>query len=97
MMRATMRAPSFVALEKAFWTLVDEHCPHPLQSRHRYSWVRENVQDLRFEFEGVVYERTTTPVRVHAGKLPRAAHAVTFTSEDGSIVVADDPSMDRAA
>jgi hypothetical protein len=87
------KVPSYVALEKAYWVFVDAHCPHPVQSRHRYTWVREN---LSFEYDGVTYMRTTEAVRVPAGTIPRAAYAVTYTSTDGEIVV-EDEELTRAA
>lgn len=75
------KTPSFVTLEKAFWTYVDQHCPFPLQSRHRYSWVREN---LRFEHDGIIYERASALIRPDAPG--PASCLISYTGSDGSVV-----------
>lgn len=72
-------APSFLTLDKAFWLYVDQYCPHPIQSRQRYAWVRAN---LTFDYGGVVYRRQT--VTVPAGPSGRQVTAIVYIAEDGS-------------
>lgn len=72
--------PSFVLLDKEFWSFVDKNCPHPVQSRHRYTWVRKN---LTFAYAGVIYERRSATVKGVSG---RPVHVITYTGADGSLV-----------
>lgn len=77
------RAPiSFAALDKAFWAHVAQHCPHPLESRHRYSWARTH---LRFTYDGVSYERRTSTAHNAAG---RPVHVLHYIAADGSVIQA---------
>lgn len=73
---------SFAALDKAFWAHVERQCPHPLHSRHRYTWVRANQ---RFTYDGIAYERRGITARSAAG---RAVHIVSYTTPDGSVIQA---------
>jgi hypothetical protein len=78
------KSPSFVALEKAFWTFVDQECPHPVQSRHRYAWVREN---LSFEYDGILYRRSSITVPRGGAQAPgSASFMVTYSGSDGSVI-----------
>jgi len=71
---------SFATLEKAFWNYVESNCPHPVQSRHRYTWVRRN---LTFTYAGMVYERRSTTLKRASGA---AVHAITYTAADGTLI-----------
>jgi hypothetical protein len=77
------RTPSFQELEKAFWRFVETQCPHPLYSRHRYTWVRANPC---FEHRGVSWERSSTPGHMVPGAEPGATHRISFIAADGTLV-----------
>lgn len=56
--------PEFRKLELAWWDHVDAACPHPIHSRLRYQWIRENTQ---IAFAGRRYIRTSAPMRAEDG------------------------------
>lgn len=70
----------FSILEKAFWSYVEANCPFPLQSRHRYTWVR---QHLKFSHDGSIYERKSMTARNSSGS---AMHVITYVAQDGSMI-----------
>lgn len=49
----------FREAELAWWRHVEAACPHPVNSRFRYSWIRENPT---FSFRGDEYERQVKPL-----------------------------------
>jgi len=69
----------FSSLEQAFWRHVEEQCPHGMNSRHRYTWVRENK---RFIHGDIRYERRTSKGLAPSG---RPVHVVEFHGSDGSV------------
>lgn len=76
-------APSFNVLDKAYWAFVNQHCPHPAQSRLRYTWVRAN---LSFEHDGVYYVRRSATIPAEQSPSGKAGYAVSYSGDDGSLI-----------
>ena len=54
-----MTSAEFRAIEQAWWHHVDAACPHPIHSRHRYTWIRDNRV---FVHKGRSYQRDSFPI-----------------------------------
>lgn len=74
---------TFAALERAFWRHVDQSCPHPLHSRHRYTWLRANKV---FPFQGTVWERTSLSRSTEVGSVAPGTHLIIYSAPDGTII-----------
>ena len=73
----------FSDLERAYWRFVDQNCPHPIHSRHRYTWLRAN---RAFDYNGILWERASTTRASEAGSAAPGTHLVLFTAANGVVV-----------
>lgn len=77
------KPPSFFHLDKAFWAWVERQCPYSVQSRHRYTWVRQNQ---RFRHGGVEYERSSRTLAADGSARGLASVLVSYVGSDGSLI-----------
>lgn len=77
------KSVSFTTLERAYWRFVERTCPHPIHSRHRYTWLRAN---RLFEHEGLSWERSSISRSADMGSAAPGAHLITFIGPDGAVV-----------
>lgn len=73
----------FADLERAYWRFVEQSCPHPIHSRHRYTWLRAN---RAFDFGGITWERASTSRASQAGTASPGTTLVLFTAANGVVV-----------
>lgn len=74
-----MKKVEFASLESAYWRHIEQSCPHPMHSRHRYTWMRHN---LRFNHNGIVYERRRA---TGLGVTGQPMHVIAYHGGDGSV------------
>ncbi|HSW15260.1 MAG TPA: hypothetical protein VLI06_20600 [Solimonas sp.] len=74
-----MNKVEFATLESAYWRHIEQQCPHPKDSRHRYTWMRHN---LRFSLHGIVYERQRSTA---IGVTGQPMHVIAYRGADGSL------------
>ncbi|HSW15259.1 MAG TPA: hypothetical protein VLI06_20595 [Solimonas sp.] len=74
-----MKKVEFQHLESAYWRHVEQSCPHPQDSRHRYTWMRQNP---KFDYEGIAYERRRS---TGIGVTGRPMHVIAYHGGDGTV------------
>lgn len=74
-----MKKDQFATLEAVYWRHIEQTCPHPKDSRHRFTWMRQNV---KFDHHGIVYERRRA---TGMGVTGRPMHVIAYLGGDGSV------------